>query len=122
MKPGNQYDSFMGDPRVSFAAEPTDLETYGRAFTIGQSFSTHVWNDACLASFAVAGRLEAVTFDRGCLRYTGLRCPILPWGNRSFRTAIEQTLKAVPTTHAERLKTCMTLRFRQFDDVSLRAA
>ena len=68
MKPGNQYDSFMGDPRVSFAAEPTDLETYGRAFTIGQSFSTHVWNDACLASLAVAGRLEVVTFDRGPFR------------------------------------------------------
>ena len=40
----------------------------------------------------------------------------------SFRAAIEKTLNEIPTTHAERLKTLMTLRFQQFDDVSLLAA
>lgn len=39
----------------------------------------------------------------------------------SFRAAIEDTLSAIPTKHADRLKTLMTLRFQQFDDVSLLA-
>ena len=37
----------------------------------------------------------------------------------SFRAAIETTLEEIPTTHADRLKTLMTLQFQQFDDVSL---
>jgi transposase len=39
-----------------------------------------------------------------------------------FRGAIEETLNALSTTHAERLKTLMTLNFQQFEDVSLMAA
>lgn len=37
----------------------------------------------------------------------------------SFRAAIEHNLSAIPTTHADRLKTLMTLQFQKFDDVSL---
>ena len=40
----------------------------------------------------------------------------------SFRAAIEKNLNEIPTTHAERLKTLMTLQFQKFDDVSLLAA
>jgi transposase len=40
----------------------------------------------------------------------------------SFRAAIERTLNEIPSTHANRLKSLMTLRFQQFDDVSLLAA
>ena len=40
----------------------------------------------------------------------------------SFRTAIESTLASLPTTHAPKLKTLMTLKFQEFDDVSLLAA
>lgn len=39
----------------------------------------------------------------------------------SFRAAIEHNLNAIPTTHADRLKTLMTLQFQKFDDVSLLA-
>ena len=39
----------------------------------------------------------------------------------SFRAAIERTLNDIPTTHADRLKTLMTLQFQKFDDVSLLA-
>ena len=39
----------------------------------------------------------------------------------SFRAAIEKNLHEIPTTHAERLKTLMTLQFQKFDDVSLLA-
>jgi transposase len=39
----------------------------------------------------------------------------------SFRAAIEKNLNEIPTTHADRLKTLMTLEFQKFDDVSLLA-
>lgn len=40
----------------------------------------------------------------------------------SFRTAIESTFARLSTTHANKLKTLMTLTFQEFDDVSLLAA
>ena len=40
----------------------------------------------------------------------------------AFRAAIETTLTGVPTTHADTLKSLMTLRFQTFEDVSLLAA
>ena len=40
----------------------------------------------------------------------------------SFRAAIEKTLTEIPTTHAERLNSLMTLNFQEFKDVSLLAA
>ena len=39
----------------------------------------------------------------------------------SFRAAIEATLAGIPTTHADALKTLMTLKFQTFEDVSLLA-
>lgn len=40
----------------------------------------------------------------------------------SFRSAIEATLACLSTTHAAKLKTLMTLKFQEFDEVSLLAA
>ena len=39
-----------------------------------------------------------------------------------FRAAIEETIDGLSTTHADDLKTLMTLNFQQFQDVSLMAA
>jgi transposase len=39
-----------------------------------------------------------------------------------FQTAIREVLDGLPTTHAEKLRTLMTLNFQQFEDVSLMAA
>ena len=39
-----------------------------------------------------------------------------------FQAAIQETLDGLPTTHAERLKTLMTLNFQLFEEVSLMAA
>jgi transposase len=39
-----------------------------------------------------------------------------------FQAAIQETLDALPTTHAEPLKTLMTLNFQRFENVSLMAA
>ena len=40
----------------------------------------------------------------------------------AFRAAIEDVLDRVPTTHAEKLASLMTLNFQEFDDVSFLAA
>ena len=72
-----KYDTLRSDPRVSFADERPTLETHWRNFTQWQLFSPHVWNDAYLAAFAVAGNLEVVTFDRGFAQFTNARCTIL---------------------------------------------
>lgn len=74
----DKYDAFLGDPRVAFAAEPPGLEAHWRAFTKGTTFSTHVWNDAYLAAFAVTSGLEVVTFDRGFAKFAPTRSTILP--------------------------------------------
>lgn len=39
-----------------------------------------------------------------------------------FQAAIQETIDGLPTTHAEKLKTLMTLNFQVFKDVSLMAA
>ena len=39
-----------------------------------------------------------------------------------FRTALEATIDKLPTTHADKLATLLTLNFQEFDDVSLLAA
>ena len=39
-----------------------------------------------------------------------------------FRAAVQDVLDRVPTTHAEKLASLMTLHFQEFDDVSLLAA
>jgi transposase len=39
-----------------------------------------------------------------------------------FQAAINEVLNGIPTTHAEQLKTLMTLNFQIFEDVSLMAA
>ncbi len=39
----------------------------------------------------------------------------------SFRAAIERALAGIPTTHANKLKSLMTLQFQTFEDVSLLA-
>jgi len=39
-----------------------------------------------------------------------------------FQAAIQEVLDGLPTTHAERLKTLLTLNFQIFEDVSLMAA
>jgi uncharacterized protein len=73
-----KYDTFLSDPRVTFADEPTNLEAQWRVFTQSQSYSPQVWNDAYLAAFALVANLELVTFDKGLARYPNVNCRILP--------------------------------------------
>jgi toxin-antitoxin system PIN domain toxin len=72
-----KYDTFLSDPRVAFVADPPGIEAQWRAYTKGQTFSTHVWNDAYLAALALLAGMEVITFDRGFTRYTNTPCTIL---------------------------------------------
>jgi hypothetical protein len=71
------YDTYLSDPRVSFADEPAGIESHWRTFTQKQSFSPHVWNDAYLTAFALASKLELITFDKGFAQYQNVTCTIL---------------------------------------------
>jgi len=46
----------------------------------------------------------------------------LPADLRSVQAAIQEVLGGLSTTHAEKLKSLMTLKFQRFEDVSLMAA
>lgn len=71
------YDIFLSDPRGHFADEPPNIEDHWRAFTRNQSYSPHVWNDAYLAAFGLAGKFELVTLDKAFLQYKNVACTIL---------------------------------------------
>jgi uncharacterized protein len=70
------YDALVGDPRVSFAEEPADIEPIWRGYTERRTFSPKVWNDAFLAAFARAGGHELITFDKGFAQFEKLTCTI----------------------------------------------
>lgn len=73
-----KYDAMLTDGRIGFAQEPVYLEKHWRNFTLRQSFSPKIWNDAYLAAFAIAANLEVVTFDQGFKQFAGLKYTILP--------------------------------------------
>lgn len=52
------FDALIGDPRVVFAEEPENLETFWRSYTQLGSFSPKLWNDAYLAAFAAASSVS----------------------------------------------------------------
>jgi hypothetical protein len=58
------YDSYLGDGRVGFVAEPEGIETYWRACTQRRSYLPKIWNDAYLAAFAHTVHLQVVTLDK----------------------------------------------------------
>src|SRR5260370_13517727 len=72
-----KYDLFLSDPRVSLAGEPSGTEIHWRAFTQSRSFSPHVWNDAYLAAFALAGGLTLVSFCQEFNLYQKVSCVCL---------------------------------------------
>jgi uncharacterized protein len=71
------FDEFLGDPRVSFADEPANIEPLWRGYTQRRTFSPKVWSDAYLAAFALAAGLELVSFDKGFAQFQSLHCTIL---------------------------------------------
>jgi uncharacterized protein len=73
-----KYDTYLTDPRISFADEPTAIEDQWRILTQSHSYSHHIWNDAYLAAFAMSASLKLVTFDRGFRSFPNVPCTFLP--------------------------------------------
>lgn len=58
------WDRVWADTRVSFLAEPANLEKDFRSYSRLSSSSPKVWADAYLLAFASVAGLKFVTFDR----------------------------------------------------------
>lgn len=71
------YDTLMSDDRFIYQGEPAGLEATLRELTRGFPFSPKLWQDACLAAFAIAAGLRLVTFDGGFSKFKGLECVTL---------------------------------------------
>ena len=59
------YDQWLADDRVSFLAEPSNLEVIFRNLTKQSHPAPKDWADAYLAAFASMAELELVSFDQG---------------------------------------------------------
>ena len=62
------YDRWIEDDRVSFLAEPPQLEEQFRAWSRMPHPAPKDWADSYLAAFAEASNLTLVTFDRALER------------------------------------------------------
>jgi toxin-antitoxin system PIN domain toxin len=70
------YDRFFDDDRVTFVAEPSDVEEQFRERAVGQLASPKVWADAWMLAQASAAGGVLVTFDKA-LAARGAHC-LLP--------------------------------------------
>ena len=59
------YDYLLRDERISFLAEPAEIETPFRGMTRLRQSAPKDWADSYLAAFALAAQLTLVTFDQG---------------------------------------------------------
>jgi predicted nucleic acid-binding protein len=71
------YDALLADPRISFMAEPPEIEHDWKAYTANGTFSPGAWNDAYLAAFAHKAGLQVITFDKGFSRFSDLQLTVL---------------------------------------------
>lgn len=71
-------DALLEDERVSFLAEPSDLDVTFRLMTKTSQPAVNVWTDAYLAAFSRAAGVEMATFDRAFSRMPGLHVRLLP--------------------------------------------
>jgi toxin-antitoxin system PIN domain toxin len=62
------YEDLGRDERVTFVAEPGELEAAWKRYTQGSFTGTNVWTDAYLAALAAVRGMTLVSFDRGVAR------------------------------------------------------
>jgi uncharacterized protein len=72
------YDLLCEDLRVTFAAEPLEMEPAFRSLTRNRIAGSGLWTDAYLAALAKARGLTVVSFDRGFRGMPGVDSLILP--------------------------------------------
>jgi toxin-antitoxin system PIN domain toxin len=74
----NAYEDLLADDRIVFQAhEPAELELRWRAFTARNTASPHLWMDAYLAAFALAGGYQFVTTDKAFRQFRDLDLVLL---------------------------------------------
>lgn len=71
------FDAMMSDQRFVFAREPQGIEMAFRHAMRDPMISPKLWQDAYLAAFAIAGRMQLVTFDASFRQYKKLEHCIL---------------------------------------------
>jgi toxin-antitoxin system PIN domain toxin len=72
-----EFDNFLGDERVSFLTEPSDVDLPLRQLTNGSHSGPNVWSDAYLGAVAKAAGLTVVTMDRVFAKMPGVEALIL---------------------------------------------
>jgi len=71
------YDALLQDDRFTFAGEPDGVDVILRTLTALDLPALQLWQDAYLASFAIASNMQLVTFDRGFRQFKGLNLVLL---------------------------------------------
>ena len=66
------YRQFLAIPILRFLAEPTGLDEHFQALTCAPVFPHHLWTDAYLAAFCLAGNYRLVSFDGDFQRFPAL--------------------------------------------------
>jgi len=66
------YRRYLALAPVCFLAEPVTLEQHFAALSAPQNLPHHMWTDAYLAAFALAGQSRLVSFDSDFKRFAKL--------------------------------------------------
>jgi uncharacterized protein len=66
------YRQFLAIPILRFLTEPAGLDDHFRALTCTPKFPHHLWTDAYLAAFCLAGKHRLVSFDGDSQRFPAL--------------------------------------------------
>lgn len=66
------YRQFLAIPILRFLAEPAGLDKHFHALTSTPAFPHHLWTDAYLAAFCLAGNYRLVSFDGDFQRFPAL--------------------------------------------------
>ena len=66
------YRQFLAIPILRFLAEPAGLDEHFHALTSTPAFPHHLWTDAYLAAFCLAGNYRLVSFDGDFQRFPAL--------------------------------------------------
>lgn len=72
-----EYKSLIGSGDVSFAIEPSGLDSRIEDFAIARRISGGYWSDSYLAAFAIVAGMRLVTLDKGFGSVNGLDSLIL---------------------------------------------
>jgi uncharacterized protein len=72
------YEAFLADERISWAEEPSGLESSWKKLAGTSKASPKLWMDAYLAAFAMSAGYQLVTTDKAFKHFKGLDLLVLP--------------------------------------------